>query len=331
MHTRMLLLFQVPFSLTQSPASNMPLWHVPVWCLLILPQTDCSSGGCLSHETFVISMKMAFAPVSLMSYWVGTLSPSPGLQSVSLSGPPLTSIGNAERGVSRKERLEFGVPGHGRLPQPWFFMTGRKVATRGKDFKWFDGGAGHPGSQVPACVTVSRIMQERTLEEWGSWKPHARLWVSKCSKVFWHVHNVFSQKQISGFEFPLHPTASHKAHANPLYFSKDNTTVAFELGPHSYWAMVSLLSCWLKVLQTSLTSMCSLKIHLKIQLQKAVISVSALRLMVGAFPGIISLIALSLGAVEAVRCDPFIDLHTTSWSPTPGRRRMHCQAFQLSV
>ena len=58
--------------------------------------------------------------------------------------------------------------------------------------------------------------------------------------------------------------------------------------------------------------MCSLKIHLKIQLQKAVISVSALRLMVGAFPGIISLIALSLGAVEAVRCDPFIDLHTTS-------------------
>lgn len=53
-------------------------------------------------------------------------------------------------------------------------------------------------------------------------------------KGFWHVHNVFSQKQVSGFEFPLHPTASHKAHANPLCFSKDNTTVAFELGPHSY-------------------------------------------------------------------------------------------------
>ena len=37
-----------------------------------------------------------------------------------------------------------------------------------------------------------------------------------------------------------------------------------------------------------------------------------LRLMVGAFLGISSLIAQSLGAVEAVRCDPFTDHQTTN-------------------
>ena len=37
-----------------------------------------------------------------------------------------------------------------------------------------------------------------------------------------------------------------------------------------------------------------------------------LRLMVGAFPGMISLIAQSLGALEAVRCDPFTDPQATN-------------------
>lgn len=37
-----------------------------------------------------------------------------------------------------------------------------------------------------------------------------------------------------------------------------------------------------------------------------------LRLTVGAFLGIILLIAQSLGAVEAVRCDPFTDHQTTN-------------------
>ena len=169
---RMLLLFQLPFSLTQSPASNMPLWHASVWCLLILPQTDCSSVDCLSHETFVISTKMAFAPVSLMSYRVGTLSPSPGLQTVSLPGPPLTPIGNAEREICR-ECLEFGVLGHGRLPQPWFFVTGRKVATRGKNFRWLMEGPGILGAKfqlVPQWPGLCKRGRWRN-EEAGNRRP----------------------------------------------------------------------------------------------------------------------------------------------------------------
>ena len=45
------------------------------------------------------------------------------------------------------------------------FCDWKKSSYTGKGLQMIDGGAGHPGSQVPACVTVSRIMQERTLEE----------------------------------------------------------------------------------------------------------------------------------------------------------------------
>ena len=41
----------------------------------------------------------------------------------------------------------------------------KKSSYTGKELQMIDGGAGHPGSQVPACATVTRIMQERTLEE----------------------------------------------------------------------------------------------------------------------------------------------------------------------
>lgn len=56
--------------------------------------------------------------------------------------------------------MSFRVPGHGRLPQPWFCELLEESSYTGKGLQMISGGQGIPGSQVPTCVTVSRIMQE---------------------------------------------------------------------------------------------------------------------------------------------------------------------------
>lgn len=53
--------------------------------------------------------------------------------------------------------MGWGRLGHDRSSQPWFCVT-RKEATWGKDFRFY-GEAGHPQSQIQACVTM-KIMKE---------------------------------------------------------------------------------------------------------------------------------------------------------------------------